>query len=51
MMRAPERIAGLLGLPVASGNTTKPEAVIGIVGSTDHHFRVLTVFRRVKSGR
>lgn len=25
----------------------KPEAVIGIVGSTNHRFRVLTVFRRV----
>jgi hypothetical protein len=27
--------------------TLKPEAVIGIVGSTNHRFRVLTVFRRV----
>jgi hypothetical protein len=25
----------------------QPEAVIGIVGSTNHRFRVLTVFRRV----
>jgi hypothetical protein len=27
----------------------KPEAVIGIVGSTGHRFRVLTVFRRVSA--
>jgi hypothetical protein len=27
--------------------TLKPEAVIGIVGSTNHRFRVLTVFRKV----
>jgi hypothetical protein len=25
----------------------KPEAVIGIVSSTNHRFRVLTVFRKV----
>ena len=25
----------------------QPEAVIGIVGSTNHRFRVLTVFRRI----
>ena len=25
----------------------KPEAVIGIVGSTNHRFRVLTVFQRL----
>jgi hypothetical protein len=25
----------------------KPEAVIGIVGSTNHRFRVLSVFRQV----
>jgi hypothetical protein len=25
----------------------KPEAVIGIVGSTNHRFRVLTIFRRI----
>jgi hypothetical protein len=27
--------------------TLKPEAVIGIVGSTNHRFRVLSVFRRL----
>jgi hypothetical protein len=25
----------------------KPEAVIGIVGSTNHRFRLLTVFRKL----
>jgi hypothetical protein len=25
----------------------KPEAVIGIVGSANHRFRVLTIFRRI----
>jgi hypothetical protein len=29
----------------------KPEAVIGIVGSTNHRFRVLTVFRRHEEQR
>jgi hypothetical protein len=33
--------------PMFSKDRLKPEAVIGIVGSTNHRFRVLTVFRRV----
>jgi hypothetical protein len=33
--------------PMFSKAVLKPEAVIGIVGSTNHRFRVLTVFRRV----
>ena len=33
--------------PMFSKVVLKPEAVIGIVGSTNHRFRVLTVFRRV----
>jgi hypothetical protein len=33
--------------PMYSKELLKPEAVIGIVGSTNHRFRVLTVFRRV----
>jgi hypothetical protein len=32
--------------PMFSKVTLKPEAVIGIVGSTNHRFRVLTVFRK-----
>ena len=33
--------------PMFSKATLKSEAVIGIVGSTNHRFRVLTVFRRI----
>jgi hypothetical protein len=33
--------------PMFSKVTLKPEAVIGIVGSTNHRFRLLTVFRKV----
>jgi hypothetical protein len=33
------------GHPLAS--VLKPEAVIGIAGSTNHRFRVLTIFRHV----
>ena len=33
--------------PMFSKTVLKPEAVIGIVGSTNHRFRVLTVFRRL----
>jgi hypothetical protein len=33
--------------PMFSKTALKPEAVIGMVGSTNHRFRVLTVFRRV----
>jgi hypothetical protein len=33
--------------PMFSKAVLKPEAVIGIVGSTNHRFQVLTVFRRV----
>jgi hypothetical protein len=33
--------------PMFSKTTLKPEAVIGIVGSTNHRFRVLSVFRRL----
>jgi hypothetical protein len=33
--------------PMFSKTELKPEAVIGIVGSTNHRFRVLTVFRRM----
>jgi hypothetical protein len=33
--------------PMLSKTVLKPEAVIGIVGSTNHRFRVLTVFRRL----
>jgi hypothetical protein len=33
--------------PMFSKAALKPEAVIGIVGSTNHRFRVLTVFHRV----
>lgn len=33
--------------PMFSKATLKPEAVIGIVGSTNHRFRVLSVFRRL----
>jgi hypothetical protein len=33
--------------PMFSKEKLKPEAVIGIVGSTNHRFRVLSVFRRV----
>jgi hypothetical protein len=32
--------------PMFTKALLKPEAVIGIVGSTNHRFRVLTVFRR-----
>ena len=33
--------------PMFSKVALKPEAVIGIVGSTNHRFRLLTVFRRI----
>jgi hypothetical protein len=33
--------------PMFARVALKPEAVIGVVGSTNHRFRVLTVFRRV----
>jgi hypothetical protein len=33
--------------PMFSKAALKPEAVIGIVGSTNHRFRVLSVFRRI----
>jgi len=33
--------------PMYSSSRLRPEAVIGIVGSTNHRFRMLTVFRRV----
>ena len=33
--------------PMFSKERLKPEAVIGIVGSTNHRFRVLSVFRQV----
>ena len=33
--------------PMFSKVALKPEAVIGIVGSTNHRFRLLTVFRKV----
>jgi hypothetical protein len=33
--------------PMFAKVALKPEAVIGIVGSTNHRFRVLTVFRRI----
>jgi hypothetical protein len=33
--------------PMFSNAALKPEAVVGIVGSTNHRFRVLSVFRRI----